>query len=260
MIGAPLPPSHAIRPRDLHREVALGGHTFASILAAPAEGANRLDAADARTGAIDARQAVRAGERAWDRTNVRFDELHLLRSVDHQSDTGARELDAAPSPRTIAPPADPPVQYVVASCSAGAYIARAVEHLGSPATPEHDAQAPRALSSAGSTGSRSMHETAPPIHSFSTAEHPPSMASRETKHLHSTQRRPHDGGGVSFVFVAFNASDGGARVVARIGRMPPTERQRLRQGIDALLAEYGIHHASISVNGEGDVTWPKSPQ
>jgi hypothetical protein len=62
----------------------------------------------------------------------------------------------------------------------------------------------------------------------------------------ATRRHAHT---ASKVMVYFHSTEAGARVCARIGRMEPTERLRLRQAIERLLAEYGVLNARILLNG-----------
>lgn len=51
----------------------------------------------------------------------------------------------------------------------------------------------------------------------------------------------------SAFFVALSETASGVRVKARVAAMSPTERGRLRQRIHALLAQHGIHSATIEV-------------
>jgi hypothetical protein len=60
------------------------------------------------------------------------------------------------------------------------------------------------------------------------------------------------------IFVALHATDNEIAVYARAGRMAPTERDRLRNAVTALLAEYGIVGAPIRLDGQkGGDRWRK---
>lgn len=55
------------------------------------------------------------------------------------------------------------------------------------------------------------------------------------------------------VHVAIAATEHGLQVFARVGRMEPTERARLRHAAASLLAEYGHHCAAIKLDERGNV-------
>jgi hypothetical protein len=54
---------------------------------------------------------------------------------------------------------------------------------------------------------------------------------------------------LSGLSVAIHATASGLRVLARVGRMTETERERLRHTIKALLAEHGVLSAEIEIAG-----------
>jgi len=53
---------------------------------------------------------------------------------------------------------------------------------------------------------------------------------------------------MSAVVVALHATEGELLVYARTGRMAPTERERLRNAIGALLSEYGMFGAAVKLD------------
>jgi hypothetical protein len=55
------------------------------------------------------------------------------------------------------------------------------------------------------------------------------------------------------VHVAIAATEHGLQVFARVGRMEPTERARLRHAAASLLAQYGHHGAAMQLDERGDV-------
>lgn len=63
-------------------------------------------------------------------------------------------------------------------------------------------------------------------------------------------RRPPPRQHLSAVHVALHAMEGEPIVYARPGRMAPTERERLRNAIGALLCEYGLSNATVRLDGD----------
>lgn len=57
-------------------------------------------------------------------------------------------------------------------------------------------------------------------------------------------------GQTSAVHVAITAAEHGVSVFARVGRMEPTERARLRHAAASILAEYGHHGATVTLDAE----------
>jgi hypothetical protein len=53
---------------------------------------------------------------------------------------------------------------------------------------------------------------------------------------------------MSAIIVALHATEGELLVYARAGRMAPTERERLRNAIGALLCEYGLFGAAVKLD------------
>jgi len=67
----------------------------------------------------------------------------------------------------------------------------------------------------------------------------------------------------SAVFVAIHAIDQSLSVIARAGRMPATQREKLRNAVRDLLAEHGVSEAQVFLDGEmfidtwGCEQWPR---
>lgn len=105
-----------------------------------------------------------------------------------------------------------------------------VAQLARGVRPQHVAadDAPVTLRVQGQTKSRSQARI-----SFHCADHRPiSLASGQTSAVH----------------VAITAAEHGLSVFARVGRMEPTERARLRHAAALLLAEYGHHGATVTLD------------
>jgi hypothetical protein len=186
-----------------------------------------------------------------------------------QTDAGATRFDRAtlfrttdPAKREVsAPNQDLPQARPVRSAEI-----TPPETAASPALPENPAQTtqrtqpgdrqttPRQIRSAPLGVARTLQ---PAGAAPTPVESPPDEGSVEIRPLQPTAQRRSTLSFASPVLVALHAIEGELNVYARPGRMAPTERQRLRNAIGALLAQFGIFNASVFVEHGGGEPWLK---
>jgi len=183
-----------------------------------------------QTGLFGKRGSLEAETSAPDSQNVAVDEAPLSDAA--PQDIAALERSAAPPPVSTASKA-PEAPHENATAS--------------PAAAKVSVEKPTIANSSGASCGTPRIAT--------RAQPPQPVLPRQRQQLFTSRQ--------SAVFVAIHAIDQSLSVIARAGRMPATERARLRNAVRDLLAEHGVSEAQVFLDGEmfidsgGCVQWPR---
>lgn len=244
-VSASAPSAQPTAHTDSERQDA----AFASLLTAeapPCATATERDRLDSPQ-VVHAAGAARSCEGLGETRAAEFQETGLFGLMDDvalgdSEDREARPTQVAAGLNTGVSPL--PQQILAPDIGAG--------HTSAPAAIQGDLHRPSPAPVPPTAHSRPQHAIADATRVTTQARGRPVSSPTERTALHRADQRAFwpASGQTSAVHVAIAAAEHGLSVFARVGRMEPTERARLRHAATLLLAEHGYRGATITLDAD----------